>query len=890
MRTASSQGRFSRVSARLLTLVGVVGWAAAASGQVTTYTSESAFQAALPAGSATNAFPDLPVGNYTTPAAPGRYVLGAPYASYNVYSPVGLFGDNYTIGGQSVRGIGNYAFSNSLFVDFSSNNVRQVGATFFFSDFNGAAYPGDVVVQFYDGGSASVPLVTGSVPTNTGGSGGPNFFGLSVADSGRAIRGLVVPRYPPGTEVYINMGPITTAAFADIAQFWSAAGSATTLGGSGVWSAAGSNWAASGTSIGAWNSARRAVFSSTNGTVTVDAAGVSVARGLAFDASGYVVDGPGTITLTGTSLAANDVYVGPGIAPTIGANLSAASGFVKSGPGILRLTGTATGPVTISRGVLQVGTGGTSGAVVASSIVNSGELEFNRSGAVAFSGAISGSGAVFITGDGRTTLSGPGSYTGQTGILSTGTLAITSAAAVAGSVRVNTGSNGTFDVSGVAGGYAVPSGQTLVGGGTVIGTTTLGGGATVSPGVARGTITMSGSLALGGGGNYNWQIDDGSLPAGQPGAYDLVSVLGGLAITASPTNTFNVNLWSVLPDGASGPALGFDPLVSSTYTLFTTTGGISGFAANKFTVNTGSANGTAGFINELGGGTFRIAQAGNDLQLVFSPAFSGITIDVASGVTQTQTAAGYPSLSGGSPVLKTGDGTLILDQANPLTATTTVQAGILRLANGAALSSSTLVPAAGGTVTLSPGLQATVGGLAANDGGLVDVGTGLVTVAAGLSRADLLVALNSGRGDGSWTGPSGITSSAAAASGGDRTVGWLDNGDGSVTFAFAAAGDTNLDWQVDILDASNFLAGGKFDSGSLASWNEGDFTYDGVVDILDAASFLSNGLFDAGPYNTATQVGVAVVPEPAGWAGLTAALAFALWRRRVSERKPPTRW
>ena len=147
MRTASSQGRFSRVSARLLTLVGVVAWAAAASGQVTTYTSQPAFQAALPAGSATNAFPDLPVGNYTTPAAPGRYVLGAPYASYNVYCPVGLFGDNYTIGGQSVRGIGNYAFSNSLYVDFSSNNVRQVGATFFFSDFNGAADPGDVVVQ-----------------------------------------------------------------------------------------------------------------------------------------------------------------------------------------------------------------------------------------------------------------------------------------------------------------------------------------------------------------------------------------------------------------------------------------------------------------------------------------------------------------------------------------------------------------------------------------------------------------------------------------------------------------------------------------------------------------------------------------------------------------------
>jgi hypothetical protein len=139
-------------------------------------------------------------------------------------------------------------------------------------------------------------------------------------------------------------------------------------------------------------------------------------------------------------------------------------------------------------------------------------------------------------------------------------------------------------------------------------------------------------------------------------------------------------------------------------------------------------------------------------------------------------------------------------------------------------------------------------------------------------------------GDGSWNGTSGITSSVAAASGGDRTVGWLDNGDGSVTFAFAAAGDTNLDWQVDILDAANFLSGGKFDSGSPASWNEGDFTYDGVVDILDAASFLSTGLFDAGPYNAApgTAGSVAAVPEPSTWALLAAAagLTLAALRRR----------
>jgi formylglycine-generating enzyme len=260
---------------------------------------------------------------------------------------------------------------------------------------------------------------------------------------------------------------------------------------------------------------------------------------------------------------------------------------------------------------------------------------------------------------------------------------------------------------------------------------------------------------------------------------------------------------------------------------------------------------------------------------------STITINVGSG-TQTQAQAGYPSLSGTTPVFKTGAGTLVVDAANALTGSMTVQGGRLQLANGAALASSRLVPLAGGTVTLTPGLQTTVGGLAAEAGGLTDVGNGMVTAATGLSATSMVAAIVTGMGDGSWNGTSGITSSVAASSGGDRTVGWLDNGDGSVTFAFAAAGDTNLDWQVDIIDAANFLAGGKFDSGSPGSWNEGDFTYDGVVDILDAASFLSNGLFDAGAYN-APPGSVVAVPEPtAAWAGLAAAVL--LWGRRSLRR------
>ena len=264
------------------------------------------------------------------------------------------------------------------------------------------------------------------------------------------------------------------------------------------------------------------------------------------------------------------------------------------------------------------------------------------------------------------------------------------------------------------------------------------------------------------------------------------------------------------------------------------------------------------------------------------------TIDVASG-TQTQSQAGYPTLTGATPVVKTGVGTLVLDQTNTLTGSTTVQQGTLQLANGSALGSSTLAVAAGATASVANYLTTSVGGLDLSANGLVDVTNGSLTVASGLTAPQLVAELLEGRGGGSWTGTSGITSSTAAADVAlsiPRSVGWLDNGDGSLTVAYAAPGDTNIDWSVDILDTANFLALGKFDTGSAATWLEGDFNYDGIVDILDASAFISTGLFDTGTYNAApgSAGAVAAVPEPAGMGVVAAGLAAAwvLRRRWVS--------
>jgi len=270
------------------------------------------------------------------------------------------------------------------------------------------------------------------------------------------------------------------------------------------------------------------------------------------------------------------------------------------------------------------------------------------------------------------------------------------------------------------------------------------------------------------------------------------------------------------------------------------------------------------------------------MRTTYAPAPSGITINVPSG-TQTQTQAGYPLLSGSTPVVKTGAGTLVLDKANTLSGSTTVQGGVLRLSDASALGSSTLAVVAGGTAQVAPYLVTGVGGLNLSGTGLVDVTSGGMTVASGLSATTLVAKLLEGRNGGTWDGTSGITSSVTAAQVANfemRAVGWMDNGDGSMTVAYAAQGDTNLDWVVDILDVSNFVSSGKFGTGEPATWMDGDFNYDGVVDIQDVADFSATGLYGGGSYNSAP--GVVAVPEPAvGWLSLGALATVSRrgWRR-----------
>ena len=249
----------------------------------------------------------------------------------------------------------------------------------------------------------------------------------------------------------------------------------------------------------------------------------------------------------------------------------------------------------------------------------------------------------------------------------------------------------------------------------------------------------------------------------------------------------------------------------------------------------------------------------------FNLTITGGGINVPTGQTSTD----LPTRTGSYQLVKQGGGTLILDKPNSHSGGTVVEAGRVVVKNASALGTGQVRIKAGATLVIDPSAgEVQAGSLVIEDGGFVDLGTGRIRIVSGMTASDLVTILLAAKGDGTWTGTTGLGSSAVAnavANFEARTLGWLDNGDGSFTVGFAAPGDTTLDGVVDITDVANFLSSGKLDSGEQGTWDTGDFNLDGVVDQLDLADFLGTSLYDAGPY-VPSESGMMVEPSAASQA------------------------
>jgi autotransporter-associated beta strand protein len=370
-----------------------------------------------------------------------------------------------------------------------------------------------------------------------------------------------------------------------------------------------------------------------------------------------------------------------------------------------------------------------------------------------------------------------------------------------------------------------------------------------SSGYGFGTQTINGNITL----NTSLNVQGGG---GGSGATVFTGTISGTETFISPNGHLVFTSSSVLAN-AGGIYLGNSGMSSQVELL----GSVVGTA--PITFNGGNSQSLRYASGSLPTGTFTIQNAVASTLLTISPAGSSTinnwvnlngesAINVFTGVTATWAG----TIAGGSPMTKSGNGTLVFSGNNSAhTGDVTLGAGTLELKNN------------GATSAWQPALT-TPGIVNVRAGRLVLSYSGSATTPA----STVLGLLTS-----SYNNPSGgltniankIRCSTATTT---KGLGWIDTGS-AVQIGYTYYGDATLDGKVNTLDF-NMLAGGFGGSGN---WGHGDFNYDGVVNSVDFNKLAGNyGLSLALP---SPELG-SVVPEPTSAAVLLMGGTFALRRRR----------
>ena len=277
------------------------------------------------------------------------------------------------------------------------------------------------------------------------------------------------------------------------------------------------------------------------------------------------------------------------------------TGFILTGENTLDGTLTIPAGVPVRVGGVPGNTdasqngAGIAGSLGSASVLNEGILTFSRTNAHTVANTISGAGQALIglsTGSAAqvVTFTGTKSYSGPT-IVRSGTL------------LVNT---------------SLPNSPVVVeAAGTLGGTGTLGIASSVSgtiaPGDAVGTLTSTADIALENNSKVAWQVGDWNGSAGT--GYDTL-IVPSLTIGAIAATPITIVI--------TGESLVNFSETAKTFTLATTSGGVSGLDAGEIIVDDTNAPGT---------GTWSVQVAGNNLQLVY---FLGTTYDAfesANGIS-----------------------------------------------------------------------------------------------------------------------------------------------------------------------------------------------------------------------------------------------------------------
>jgi autotransporter-associated beta strand protein len=506
--------------------------------------------------------------------------------------------------------------------------------------------------------------------------------------------------------------------------------------------------------------------------------------------------------LSAGSIAGAGSYVLGGNQLTVGGNnnstevsgvISGAGGsLVKSGTGTLTLTGanTYTGGTTISGGTLQIGNGGTSGSITGD-VTNNAALIFNRSDALTFGGAISGSGTMEKKGGDVVTLTGANSYTGATTI-SAGTLQIGNGGTT-GSITGNISNDAAliFNRSDALtyGGVISGSGTvektgagtlTLTGANSYTGATTVSGG-TLQLGTSGSAASTLGQIGVGGAGTLD--VIKASI-AGITNAGNVrfrdVSNAGQTVIANTGTVTFAdaSNAGSASINNAVGATLTFRTGSSAGNAIIDNLGTLSFIEGSSGANATVTNRGTMGFSSGTSALNASISNtAGASLTFSQGASAGNASISNAAGANLTFAQLGS---AGGASITNAGTIAFIDNATGGNAAFTNLAGGLVDFkdstgpANDGRLSAGSI---AGAGEYLFSFAELTVGGnnrsteasgeLSGLGGALVKTGSGTLTL-SGTSSYTGATTVDAGTlaVNGSIAASSGVTVSTGATLGG----------------------------------------------------------------------------------------------------------------------------
>jgi fibronectin-binding autotransporter adhesin len=243
-------------------------------------------------------------------------------------------------------------------------------------------------------------------------------------------------------------------------------------------------------------------------------------------------------------------------------------------------------------------------------------------------------GGLTKTGLGTVTLNSANAYTGATNVTA-GKLVVSSTGTINGTSGLTITGGGEFKYNNTTTSFTKPitlTNGTISGTGTITQPLTVGANGIISPGNSPGIQPFGSTQTWTAGGTYTWEVNNWTgTTAGTD--YDRIAITGGLDIAAlsSPSSRFNIDINGLTVGNIVGAVLGFNNSVARSWTILTTTTGLSGQAFNPNLFNIVTTNFTTS--NDLGGGSFGLTTVGNDLVLNFNPAVVAGPNVTVTGVT-----------------------------------------------------------------------------------------------------------------------------------------------------------------------------------------------------------------------------------------------------------------